>query len=203
MHCLIIGAAPAAGFPQGKSPPETSAPNLIICADGGYIHAGRLGLVPDIIMGDFDSAEQPAAHAGTEVVAVSAHKDDTDMLLCIKEAIRRGADSIAILGGLGGRLSHTMANISALQYCYNRGIAASLLDEYHTVFVSSRTDIPPHTAFSLFPLENQAVITIKNAEYPLDKATVTRESSLCASNKSLKHTAEVISNGPLVIILEV
>ena len=199
MHCLIIGAAPTAAFP----PSQNLAPNLILCADGGYIHAIRLGLVPHIIMGDFDSAKRPAAREELEIIAVSAHKDDTDMMLCVKEAIYRGAKKITILGGLGGRLSHTMANISTLQYCYNRGITAELMDENHVIFVNTTADIPPHTAFSLFPLESRAIVTIKNAEYPLEQATVPRESSLCASNKSLEHTAEVISNGPLVIILEV
>ena len=93
----IVGAGEISGkelvIPSGA---------FVIAADAGLKHLEAINIVPDLIVGDFDSlGEIPS---GENVVYHKPEKDDTDMLLAVREALNRGARTIIIYGGLGGRL---------------------------------------------------------------------------------------------------
>ncbi|MEA4987868.1 MAG: thiamine diphosphokinase, partial [Anaerovorax sp.] len=79
--------------------------DFIICADGGYELAKKEGIVPHIVIGDFDSGNAPEKDSET-VIHVPAEKDDTDTLLCLKYGIETGFHVFGIVGGIGGRLDH-------------------------------------------------------------------------------------------------
>ena len=78
--------------------------DLRIAADGGYLNARRLGEKIDLLVGDFDSLGETAAAEveamGGELLRVPAEKDETDTQLAVREAVKRGADEIVIIGGL-------------------------------------------------------------------------------------------------------
>lgn len=96
----------------------------MIAVDGGLKGAKELGLVPDVIVGDFDSVD-PAVLAFYRkmehiVWEVPAGKDDTDTELALKRAMAMGAGEIVILGATGGRLDHMIGNIQLLYPCLQR-----------------------------------------------------------------------------------
>ncbi|MBQ8275212.1 MAG: thiamine diphosphokinase, partial [Clostridia bacterium] len=108
---------------------------LCIAADSGWRNARRLGVRVNLLVGDMDSlgAEAGSAMAevealGGEVMRVPAEKDETDTQLAVHEAVRRGADEIVIVGGLSGRLDHTLANLSVLEVLAEHRIAARITD---------------------------------------------------------------------------
>ena len=110
--CIII-APLYQGEEQAWLTPE--AGDLLLCADGGYDAAVRFGLRPDLVIGDFDS--MPRDHVeDCPVMQLPVHKDDTDMVVCLKEARKRGYRSFRIAGCLGGRLDHTIANLQTLLF---------------------------------------------------------------------------------------
>jgi len=90
----------------------------LICADGGTRHCLALGLTPDVVVGDIDSATPAAVAAlaaqGVEIERHSPVKDQTDLELALERALRDGAQEILLLGALGGRLDQTMANLLIL-----------------------------------------------------------------------------------------
>jgi thiamine pyrophosphokinase len=92
---------------------------LVIAADGGAVGAERLGLAPDLVVGDMDSIG-PAhlvrlRQAGVAIEVAPADKDESDAELAVLAALARGADELTIVGALGGsRLDHTLANIGLL-----------------------------------------------------------------------------------------
>ena len=94
------------------------ADDLVIAADGGALVARQLGLEPQAVVGDMDSlpdevrAELQAR--GGQLVAHSPRKDETDTELAIRYALERGADEIVLLGAVGDRLDHTLANLFLL-----------------------------------------------------------------------------------------
>lgn len=98
---------------------------FVIAADAGLNHLNNLGIVPDLIVGDFDSlGEVPV---GDNVIAHNPEKDDTDMMLAVKEALSRKSDIIIIYGGLGGRLDHVLANLQTLTYIEKNGARGYLV----------------------------------------------------------------------------
>lgn len=107
--CYIVGAGPIEDLLL-----KPSEKDFIIAADAGYLQMAGLSAVPDLVVGDFDSMGQKPNHPN--VVVYPKEKDATDMLLAIDEGLRRGYRKFVILGGLGGRLDHTLANIQALSY---------------------------------------------------------------------------------------
>ena len=94
--------------------------NLILCADTAYLAADAEGITPHIVIGDFDHGTASAPEGRQDIMRVPCEKDDTDTMLCIKYAIEKGADKLTILGGIGGRLDHTFANLQALAYAEKR-----------------------------------------------------------------------------------
>lgn len=100
--------------------------DLAIAADAGYETAVALGERVDVLLGDFDSLagrpEDLLRDTATEIIRVPTEKDDTDTQLAVEEAIRRGAEEIIIIGGLGGRLDHTLSTLAILEDLHARGV---------------------------------------------------------------------------------
>lgn len=92
---------------------------LVIAADGGALKAESLGLVPDVVVGDLDSLSPETVDrlraAGVEVQRHPAQKNESDTELAVREALRRGARQLFIVGALGGlRVDHSLANMLLL-----------------------------------------------------------------------------------------
>ena len=103
--CVIMSSLPLSED-MCRFIPEDS---FIIAVDAGWQHADTLGVEADLVLGDFDSAPEPKEKGA--ILKLPREKDDTDTLYAVKEALRRGYTDITILGGLGGRLDHTFANM--------------------------------------------------------------------------------------------
>ncbi|MFA9382090.1 MAG: thiamine diphosphokinase, partial [Acetanaerobacterium sp.] len=106
-QCVIISAGVVGDGLDIKAVISCGA--FVICADGGYDTALRIGITPHLFVGDMDSVRM--SPEGCEIMLSPAEKDDTDTMLAAKIAIERGYTDITIFGGLGGRLDHTLANI--------------------------------------------------------------------------------------------
>lgn len=110
-----------AGSPDAKCSGVVFDKNrYVICADGGYDLAKKMGIAPDVIIGDFDTYQKQLP-SDCEVIKYPAEKDDTDTMLAVKLALERGYKNIVICGAIGGRLDHTFANIQTLRYIMKHG----------------------------------------------------------------------------------
>lgn len=120
--------------------------DLVICADGGLVHARRLGLTPDLIIGDFDSLPGGLAEAmstGAPVKEVPRAKDETDTHLALLAAVQRGVRHLVLAGGIGSRMDHTLANL-LLAPGLPTGTTLTLVNEHNVVHV-----LPPNTGVTL------------------------------------------------------
>ncbi|WP_083389905.1 thiamine diphosphokinase [Angelakisella massiliensis] len=199
-RCLILCAGEL--DPKALEAVEKPEECYIIAADGGYLHARRLGLRPDLILGDFDSAPRPA---DTDVELFPAEKDDTDCMLAVKEGIARGCRDFIILGGTGGRLDHTIANIQTLEYLCDRGLGNLLADARHRITVlrdTSRTFPRFKGYLSIFALSPRGEgVTLTGMKYPLKEAVLTRGFPLGVSNQITEKEGTVsIRQGTLLVI---
>jgi len=197
-RCFIVGAGDYSNnFTPGQG-------DFVIVADAGYTELVTRGIVPDLVVGDFDSLGRAPDHPN--VLHSPAEKDDTDMMLAIKEALRRGFKKFIIDGGLGGRMDHTMANMQALVHIASSGAQGALLgrDMNVTAVVNGSVGFLPGASgiVSVFSAGSKADgVTLKGLKYPLDNAQLSCDYPIGASNEFTGSQATIsVSAGALIIM---
>ena len=200
-RCVIVGGAPI-GRPE-ELLPYLRADDFFLYCDCGLRHIDALGRQPDLIVGDFDSHEDP--HAAVETIVLPHEKDDTDTYFAAKEALRRGFRDFLLLGVVGARLDHTLGNLALALMLDGAGAKALIVDDCSEMEIvsdtASVTDGFPY--FSLVNLDGSAgKITVTDAKYPLRDAALPCDSSLGVSNEPLPgRTARVrVGEGRLLLI---
>jgi thiamine pyrophosphokinase len=183
--------------------------NIIICCDGGIRHAKALGIIPDYILGDMDSAPKEIIEYYKDLnvcfKVFPTKKDETDTEIGIEFAISLGATYIDIYGASGNRLDHTLANIHNLMIALKAGVVARMLDEHNCIQLIDK-DIEligmPGDIISLIPLSSVVhLVTTSGLEYPLYAEDLTIGASRGISNVMLSHFAKVtIDSGYLIVI---
>jgi len=181
--------------------------DFLIAADGGASHCRALGLIPQVVIGDFDSltAEELKALAadGVRLIQHPARKDQTDLELALAYAIEHGADDILILGALGGRWDQTLANLLLLAHPSLNEARLRVLDgAQHIYLIQDQTTIEgqPGDTVSLIPLRGDAQgVTTNGLEYPLTNDTLPFGSTLGVSNVLTGNRATVKVREGLVI----
>ena len=176
---------------------------FVIAADGGLRHTEALGIVPDVILGDFDSLGYTPE--GSAVFPVE--KDDTDAMLAVRRGLDMGCDRFVIYGGLDGpRLDHTVAMFQTLQYVADQGATAFAVGNSCIATVVKDGKIAfPATAegiISVFCMGTDARgVTIQGLKYSLENGTLTAGFPLGVSNHFVGKKAEIsVENGSLLII---
>ena len=186
---------------------DISDADLIVCADTAYLAAQTENIVPHAVIGDFDHVEhEDKLSADQKVLRFSSIKDDTDTMLCVKYALNRGASEIVIVGGIGGRLDHTLANIQTLSYIRKHGAVGTILDGDHAVMtVDSRVTLTKGSYYyaSVFALDPVCRdITLKGFKYEAEHIDLTSDFPLGVSNEITADTAEItVGEGALLVIL--
>ena len=157
-RCLIISGAPNCFFPANFRKSD-----FVIACDSGYLHAVKAGIIPDLLVSDFDSFDG-ILNPSMEVVRAVPEKDDTDTLMALKEAMRRGYDDIMIVGALGGRMDHTLANISLTAFAAKNGAICHLIDEHHQIFAIKDDSIMVKKGYwkwlSVFAMDSEVKLSL-------------------------------------------
>lgn len=135
MKCYIFCSAPIADYEYLKKLDYNQG--YVICADGGYVHAQRLGIMPDLWLGDGDSLMLKTVQA-KECKTFPVKKDNTDTDLAVMEALRRGYKDITILGSLGGRLDHEFSHFCLLKKIIEEGGRGTLLNEKNEITMENK-----------------------------------------------------------------
>ncbi|MDE6280806.1 MAG: thiamine diphosphokinase [Oscillospiraceae bacterium] len=201
-RCVIIGGADIRRYDRIRT--HLHEDDFYICCDSGLKHREALGIVPNLIIGDFDSHENP--YLDIETIILPCEKDDTDTVFAAKEALRRGFQDFLLVGVIGGRLDHTLGNVSILLMLDAQGRTASAVDDFSEMEIISNKPVKIDDRYAYFSLLNVTGIaqgiTIKNAKYPLTNAEIKCEYQYGISNEVLPGmTAEVsLENGKLLLI---
>lgn len=177
---------------------------FIIAADAGLIALASAGITPDLIVGDFDSLGE-VPNVGN-IVAHNPEKDDTDMLLAVREALARDAEQIVIFGGMGGRPDHEYANIQTLAYIANHGAKGYLVGRGSicTIIKNDRLsfDRGHKGIISVFCVGDEAVgVDLTGLKYPLCNHTLTCDYPLGVSNEFTGVPSTVsVRSGMLLVV---
>ena len=186
------------------------ADDLCIAADIGAENAKALGDTPDLIVGDFDSGrldDLKKYFPKAEITVVPAEKDFTDSELAIETAVAKGATEIVIIGGLDGRLDHTLTNISLLEALAKSRIYVTMTNGKNRVrYIENTSTLIPRSHFkylSLIPRTDKVKgVTILGCKYPLENANLTKSSQgLTISNEITENCAFIaVKKGALLIV---
>ena len=200
-RCVIFGAAE---FDSLLLPIEQD--DLTVAADGGIAHLEKLGIVPDVILGDFDSLGY--VPQGAQVFPVE--KDDTDVMLAIRHGLDAGFREFLIYGGMEGkRPDHTVANLQALAFLRAEGARGYLIGRTQVATVIERETAvfgaDSRGILSVFCLGKDASgITLRGLQYPLEDGLLTSDFPLGVSNHFVGKEAEItVKNGKLLLMWDI
>ncbi|MGN0114515.1 MAG: thiamine diphosphokinase [Acutalibacteraceae bacterium] len=198
--CHIVGAAAVKSLPLEKADGD-----MIIAADGGYNTLRRFGFTPDITIGDFDSSEPPKEG---EIIRLNPIKDITDTDRAVQYGREKGYCDFRIYGGMGGRESHTLANIQLMHGMAERGERCILIGDDETMAVLRNGEIEfskqSRGYISVFSLDNESVgVCESGLKYTLDDYTLNNRFPLGVSNEFIGKRAKIsVKNGALLLVYE-
>lgn len=183
--------------------------DMLVCADGGAEYAFECGLTPDVCVGDFDSIPagvlDKVKKSGCRVIQYPREKDYTDTQLAISCAMDMGADEIVLLGSIGDRVDHTLANIFLLVGLIKSNIKASIVNEKNTIYITNsciKVDGKPGDLLSVIPIAGDAVgVKTEGLKYKLSGQTIKMGNPVGVSNVFTSYEAVItIDSGTLLVI---
>ena len=212
-HAILIGAGETDAKMAEVIKYGMRKEDYIIALDGGLAFCMEHGIEPDRIVGDFDSLplkkQELLNNYPEEIIyRLPCEKDDTDTLAALSMLVDLGYESFTIYGGLGGRLSHTMANIQSLLYLKEQGLHGELIGVDSRIFlVKDEKIILPEKEkgyISVFAYSQKAEgVTLKNLKYEIENVELTNSFPIGVSNEFVGKEAEIsVKNGVLLIVVE-
>ena len=184
-RCVIIGGAAIEHYDAVR--PHLKEDDFNIFCDSGLYHKDKLNTPPHLIVGDFDSHPRP--DTDIETITLPREKDDTDTVFAVKEAISRGFSDFLLIGVCGGRLDHTLGNVSILLMLHSKGLSGKIVDDFSEMEIVDAKTKYINDSCSYFSLLNIGGvcrgICERNAKFPLEDAEITVEYQYGISNEVL------------------
>lgn len=188
-------------------------PDFTIVADSGMEFVRRASLVPDMIIGDFDSVRKDTLDFFKEYQGIiwkelNPVKDDTDTEFAIRQAISLGAKEITVLGATGTRLDHVLGNVALLGIGLQEQVAIQLVDANNRIrMIDKSLKVSREGQFgnyvSLLPYSGEVKgVTLKGFKYPLENFTMGSFSSLGISNEIVEEEAEILFEEGILLVIE-
>ena len=181
--------------------------NIYIAADSGIKTAEKLNIKPDILIGDFDSFDlAELKNNDMKIIKYPAEKNDTDLMLAVKYSIENNYKNIVIIGGLDGRIDHTLVNLFYLKYINNHGGLGYITNGYNKISYLENSSVKIYKDYkyiSIIPVTPEINgLTLNGFKYNLDNATVKFEEPYTVCNEIANESeyGEItISNGCALI----
>lgn len=185
--------------------------DFVICADGAANYLCSMGIYPNVWIGDYDSCtlskEQFEQFSRkSEIIRLNSIKDATDTEEACDYAISHGFDFVLMLGSIGSRVDHSLANIHLLKKLAAADVDAQIVNENNIIFIAKRENIINQGDFSyvsVIPLSDKLDgVCIDGMKYPLTHAEIDKYSSIGVSNELVEKTGRIsIGSGDALIIL--
>ncbi len=187
--------------------------DLIISADSGIDFCRQAELMPDVILGDFDSASPQAmafykGECPERIETFPARKDWTDTELAVRKALEAGAGQITVLGATGTRLDHVLGNIQLLKQALDAGAECVLVDAHNRIRMTDRSLILQKkeqfgTYVSLIPFTPQVTgLTLRGFSYDVDQAVLESGRTLGISNEICREEAKIDLESGILLVME-
>ena len=197
-RCYIMGAGESSGL-LPSLPAE-----YFIAADGGYNELTSYGITPDLVIGDFDSLGLIPNHPN--IIQTPTEKDETDMMMAVREGLELGYTEFYLDGGMGGRFDHTFSNIQTLSYIAQNGARGYLLGKEICICAIKNGKLQFKSGLSgmisVFSMGNEATgVNLTGLKYTLNNAKMSNIYPHGVSNEFADTAAAVeVREGTLLIM---
>lgn len=209
MKTLIVGSGDEFSFELMKK--YFLWADFVIAADGGLVHLKNAHLNPNVLIGDFDSLpedilEQERLKNEVEIVPFPKKKDYTDLELAIDYAIDKGVSQLVILGAVGSRMDHTIANVHLLYKLINSNVFGYIEDDHNRVYMVDKKLILQREQgynVSIIPMPPFAKgVSTEGLMYKLDEANLSFGNSIGVSNEFAEEQAIIsLREGILLVFV--
>ena len=184
--------------------------NMVICADGGGQHAYNMGVIPDVLIGDFDSITTTTLdyfiNYNVQIFTYPCDKDETDTQLAVQYAVDNGAKEIILVGCVGTRFDHTFANISLLIWLMKRGIRGVIKNNNNEINVIDRyIELYGNIGEKVSLLAITPMITgihTKGLKYALENENLNFDNPRGISNELIATKAEVVIRDGMLLVIK-
>ena len=211
--CVIISAG---DFPGVNI--DINEEDMCIACDAGFVYAQQMGILPDLIVGDFDSVSEQGPEVlralqeievndPDRIMRLNVKKDDTDTLRAVRVGFERGYRKFYIYGGLGGRRAdHSLANIQTLLFIKHHGGKGYIMGREQMLLIAENETIKFHrgntgmlSVFSLTPISKG--VTLKGLMYNMEEGVITSDFPIGVSNEFIiDEEAEItVEDGTLLV----
>ena len=200
--CYVVGAMSL----SLNLRPYPAPGDYVIAADRGFDSLMAFGVKPDMVVGDFDSLGYTPNHPN--VIHLPTEKDDTDMVFALRKGLEMGYRRFVLLGGVGGRLEHTLGNLQLLDWLTTQGAQGFLAGEktVATALRNGTLTFPASMSGSLSVLCNSGTaqgVTLSGLKYPLTNHFLSGTYPIGVSNEFIGESATVrVDSGSLLLIWE-
>ncbi len=190
---------------------EQYADAVVYAVDGGLTVAEEASVVPDVLVGDFDTADALLVARYENRCRVLRHvpeKDATDTELAVDDALTGGMDRIVLLGATGSRMDHTLANFHMLYKVLQQGKKAWIVNEnnrisLHNESFSLKKGELFGTYLSFLPFYGDVKgLVLSGVKYPLSGKDMTAGNSLGVSNEAKDDIIGVSFFGGCLLVIE-
>ena len=189
-------------------------PPLLVAADRGLIFLEKNGIVPNVIVGDFDSV--PAGyeelylkkHPSVEAHRYHWEKDYTDTDIATRRAMEKGCKLIDILGATGTRFDHMLGCVQLLAHLRDQGVTGRILDPYNRITIHEQSFRILRKEqwgkyVSLFAWGGEVGgVTLTGFHFPMENGRIRTAETLTVSNEIRAEIAEVLFSSGLLLMVE-
>lgn len=200
--CYVVGAMSLT--PDLR--PYPAPGDFVIAADRGFDSLMAYGVMPNLAVGDFDSLGHLPDH--NNVIALPVEKDDTDMAFAVRKGLEQGYKRFVLLGGVGGRLDHTLANLQLLDLLAGHGAQGFLVGDHlaATAVRNGEFKFPAamNGALAVFCNSGKAEgVTMTGVKYSMDNGEMTGDYPMGVSNQFLGQAGSIsVREGSLLLMWE-
>lgn len=190
----------AAVFLNGDAPHEEPLrramllmPSFFLFTDGAYHYAPFIDLIPDLVIGDFDSVGEVASDVS---VLKLADQDTTDFEKALRYLVTSGFEKVLVLGGTGKQHDHFLGNLSAAKR-YQSELDIVFYDQSQYFFLGGReTTIETQKGkiISLYPFPEAHGIRTAGLQYPLNNERLTMHTRIGTRNVSTSHQVNIVKD---------
>ncbi|MBE7054066.1 MAG: thiamine diphosphokinase [Ruminococcaceae bacterium] len=183
--------------------------DIVICADGGVKHLINLDLDASYFLGDFDSCnfedvKNDSHLKNAQIIKFNSEKDETDTEIALNLALEKGVSNIVILGAIGTRIDHTLANIMLMKKALKHNVELKIVNEKNEIRLVDKSISlnPVKNAFlSVIALKTTTNLTLKNVKYELNEFTLSTDTSLGISNEFTDKKAIISFDEGLLLVI--
>ncbi|MCI6536144.1 thiamine diphosphokinase [uncultured Eubacterium sp.] len=187
--------------------------DYVVCADAGMKFCHAAGILPDLILGDFDSVDDASYSYFKEkcperMEQFPTHKDETDTELALLRAIAAGADTVTMIGATGTRMDHVMGNIQMLKLAMDKGVSCQIVDAHNRIrMVQGQAELKKSDQFgkyvSLLPFTPEVIgITLKGFAYEVEDFTLVSGIARGVSNELEAETGTITCREGILLVIE-